>query len=84
MEHAEARQTWKWALDRIVARPRNAHSFDLLDAEGKYVGSAPTMAHALRFAADIGASVETPDREGTAANRLFRAAWLSRWFSNAY
>jgi hypothetical protein len=64
VDGAQARQTWKWALDRLVARPRSAQRFDLLDAEGKYVGSALSMAHAERFAADIGATVELADPGG--------------------
>jgi hypothetical protein len=58
-------------VEHIVARPCLSEGYELLDSEGKYVGWAPTAAHARRFADATGAPVEF---EGDAAVQAATAA----------
>lgn len=45
-------------MDYIVVRRCRRGGYELLDEFGDYVGYAPTLAHARRFADDAGASLD--------------------------
>ncbi len=64
-------------MDYLSVRPRRG-GFELLDPLGQYVGFAPTIAHARRFAEAAGLPLSL---EGEAALEGRAPRWPDSWFN---
>ncbi len=64
------------AMDYLRVRPRR-RGFELLDPLGQYVGFAPTIVHARRFAEAAGVPLSL---EGEAALEGHTPRWPDSWF----